>query len=350
MKQFDLNKIIRPNIQRLVPYSSARSEYNGAATIFLDANENSIAIGSNTYNRYPDPLQKELKQRISELKNVLSANIFIGNGSDEPIDLLIRMCCSPGVDNILICPPTYGMYEVAAQINDIAVQRVLLTNSYQLNVVEILKQVTENTKLIFICTPNNPTGNVMNETDIITILDTFQGIVVVDEAYIDFAAANSLALTLDKYPNLVILQTLSKAWGLAALRVGLAFASKEIIEVLNKIKAPYNINKASQQLVFQMLSDTEQTATAVNTLLQQRKQLAEALKKTSTVLNVYPSDANFLLVKFEDAANVYKYLLSKKIVVRNRSNQPLCENCLRITVGTFEENEFLITVLKEYQP
>lgn len=350
MKQFDLNKIIRPNIQRLVPYSSARSEYNGAATIFLDANENSIAIGSNAYNRYPDPLQKELKQRISELKNVPSANIFIGNGSDEPIDLLIRMCCSPGVDNILICPPTYGMYEVAAQINDIAVQHVLLTSSYQLNVLEVLKQVTENTKLIFICTPNNPTGNVMNETDIITILDTFRGIIVVDEAYIDFAAANSLALKLDKYPNLVILQTLSKAWGLAALRVGLAFASKEIIEVLNKIKAPYNINKASQQLVFQMLSDTEQTATAVNTLLQQRKQLAEALKKISTVLNVYPSDANFLLVKFENAENVYKYLLSKKIVVRNRSNQPLCENCLRITVGTFEENEFLITVLKEYQP
>ncbi|MGN6568495.1 MAG: histidinol-phosphate transaminase [Flavipsychrobacter sp.] len=349
MKQFNLESIIRSNIRSLTPYSSARSEFDGSDSVLLDANENSIATGNNNLNRYPDPLQQELKQVISSVKKISQGNIFIGNGSDEPIDLLIRMCCTPGVDNIIICPPTYGMYDVAAKINDVAVQTVVLTNEYQLNTAEILKQVNEYTKLIFICTPNNPTGNILNDSDIQLLLENFAGIVVVDEAYIDFADKRSWLCELSKYPNLVVLQTLSKAWGLAALRIGLAFGSQPIIMLLNKIKAPYNVNYLSQQAAIQALTKNNSLSNTVNTLKLQRQHLAKELISFPFVSKVYPSDANFLLVKFTNGNAVSNYLLSKKIVVRNRSNQPLCKNCLRITVGSPAENDLLITALKEYQ-
>lgn len=349
MKQFNLESIIRTNIRSLTPYSSARSEFDGSDSILLDANENSISKGNNNFNRYPDPLQQELKQVISNAKYIGSDNIFIGNGSDEPIDLLIRMCCTPGMDNVIICPPTYGMYEVAARINDAAIQTVLLTNEFQLNTAEILKQVDKCTKLIFICTPNNPTGNVLDDSDIQFLLENFAGIVVIDEAYIDFANKPSWLYKLAKYPNLVVLQTLSKAWGLAALRIGLAFGSQSIIALLNKIKAPYNVNYLSQQAAIQALTKNNSLSGTVNTLKLQRQHLAKELISFPFVSKVYPSDANFLLVKFTNGNAVYNYLLSKKIVVRNRSNQPLCENCLRITVGSPAENGLLITALKEYQ-
>ncbi|MBS1688653.1 MAG: histidinol-phosphate transaminase [Bacteroidetes bacterium] len=351
MNSFSLEKLIRQNIQQLIPYSSARSEFSGQATILLDANENSIAdIGDSNYNRYPDPLQKEVKKRISELKNIQPNDIFLGNGSDEAIDLLIRMCCTPGKDNIIICPPTYGMYEVAAQINDISVRKVILKENFQLDVPGILEQINAQTKLIFICSPNNPTGNLLNEKDIETLLNSFNGLIVIDEAYIDFGQANSWISRLKEFPNMVILQTFSKAWGLAALRMGAAYASKEVIAVLNKIKAPYNINHSTQQIVSQKLSDTEDLKNSINKITQQREYLTTALCKLDKVVEiVYPSDANFLLVKVKNANDVYNYLLQHKVVVRNRSNQPLCDNCLRITIGSFAENEFLLTVLKEYK-
>lgn len=349
MNQFNLESIIRTNIRSLTPYSSARSEFDGSDSILLDANENSISTGNNNFNRYPDPLQQELKEVIGRIKTISPNNIFIGNGSDEPIDLLIRMCCTPGADNIIICPPTYGMYEVAARINDVAVQAVLLTNELQLNTSEILAQVNEGTKLIFICTPNNPTGNVANDSDIQLLLENFTGIVVVDEAYIDFANKPSWLYKLSKYPNLVVLQTLSKAWGLAGLRIGLAFGSESIIELLNKIKAPYNVNYLSQQAAIHALTNNDSLSASVSILKQQRKYLAEELISFPFVSTVYPSDTNFLLVKFANGNTVYNYLLNRKIVVRNRSNQPLCENCLRITVGSPAENRLLIEALKEYQ-
>lgn len=348
MKQFNLEALIRPNIRRLTPYSSARSEFNGSNSILLDANENSITMLENdSYNRYPDPLQKELKEVIGSIKNISSNNIFVGNGSDEAIDLLIRMCCTPGADNIIICPPTYGMYEVAARINDVEVQKILLTDNFQLNTVEILRQINERTKLVFVCTPNNPTGNTLKDSDIQFLLENFNGIVVIDEAYIDFANKPSWLRQLSRYPNLIILQTLSKAWGLAALRIGLAFGAQQIVDLLNKIKPPYNVNYLSQQAAIQTLAKVSLLTTNVNALKLQRLYLADELMLLPVVSKVYPSETNFLLVQFTNAEAVYKYLLNRKIVVRNRSSQPLCENCLRITVGTTVENELLITTLKE---
>jgi len=351
MNNFSLEKLIRKNIQQLIPYSSARSEYSGQATILLDANENSISVpGDSNYNRYPDPLQKEVKKRIGELKNIQPENIFLGNGSDEAIDLLIRMCCTPGKDNIIICPPTYGMYEVAAQINDVSIQKVLLKEKFQLDVPAILEQINEQTKLIFICSPNNPTGNLLSNPDIETLLNNFDGLIVIDEAYIDFAQADSLVSRLKEFPNMVVLQTFSKAWGLAALRIGVAYASQEIIAVLNKIKPPYNISNSTQQIVSQKLSNTDDLKKSIHTLKQQRQYLQAALRNLSSVIeNVYPSDANFLLVRVKNANDVYNHLLQHKIVVRNRSHQPHCDNCLRITIGNFAENEFLLNVLKEYK-
>ncbi|HEX5151785.1 MAG TPA: histidinol-phosphate transaminase [Parafilimonas sp.] len=349
MIEFNLDNILRNNVKKLIPYSSARSEFEGDAQIFLDANENSLgSVLNRNFHRYPDPLQKQLKQKLGAIKNVPSENIFVGNGSDEAIDLLIRAFCNPGVDNILIFPPTYGMYEVAAEINDVAINKVLLTKNYQLDVDAIKNGIDKNTKIIFVCSPNNPTGNLLDTKSIEWLPENFNGIVVVDEAYIDFAGTESWIKKLDQYPNLVVLQTLSKAWGLAGLRIGFAYASKEIIHVFNKIKPPYNISEATQQLALRALQNEAQAKEKTNVLIQQKERLLEDFKQFDFINTIHPSDANFILVKVDNAKDLYQYLVSKTIVVRNRSSQPLCENSLRITVGTLEENDALLTALKHY--
>ena len=347
---FDLERLVRKNIRNLKPYSSARSEFAGAAEVFLDANEN--AFGSpagNGYNRYPDPLQTELKQRVAAIKNVDASRIFVGNGSDEAIDLLFRIFCEPGRDNVIICPPTYGMYRVSAAINDIAVREMRLTNEFQLDGPAIISGLTEQTKLIFICSPNNPTGNLMRRESVIDIANGFGGIVVVDEAYIDFAAEPSMAAELDHLPNLVILQTFSKAWGMAGLRVGLAFAGIEIIDLMNRVKPPYNVSGIAQRAVIDALSDQESVEQWIEMALQQRATLAERLGRLKFVETVLPSDANFILVKVADANVVYRFLLEERVIIRNRSNVELCEGCLRITVGTAEENARLTDALMKYE-
>lgn len=349
MKEFNLNNITRENIKKLIPYSSARSEYEGDAQVFLDANENSLgSMLQENFHRYPDPLQKKLKEKISALKNVNSKNIFIGNGSDEAIDLLIRAFCNPGKDEILIFPPTYGMYEVSAAINDVEIKKVLLNDNFELNIPLIKKSINDKTKIIFVCSPNNPTGNSFNENEIEDLLNNYNGIVVIDEAYIDFSDKASWLSKITRYPNLVILQTLSKAWALAGLRIGMAFASEEIIQILNKIKPPYNISVATQKLALQVLSDEEKAYQKIDILKKEKQKLIEDLKAFDFIKKIYPSDTNFLLIKVNDAARLYKYLLSKNIVVRNRNNQPLCENSLRITIGTPEENISLLQALKNY--
>lgn len=344
---FDLNNILRENIKNLVPYSSARDEYQGEASIFLDANENAFGSPLETnYNRYPDPLQYAVKKRLSEIKGVPPRNIFLGNGSDEAIDILFRSFCKPGVDNVIIVPPTYGMYEVSANINDIALQKVPLTDDFQLNLEGIAEAINPHTKLIFICSPNNPTGNSIIREDIETILANFGGLVIVDEAYINFSRQKSFIQELTEYPNLVVLQTLSKAWGLAGLRVGMAFASEEIIEVFNKVKPPYNINEASQALALQALNNIEQVNGWIKETLNERDRLVLGLKDFDFVLDIYPSDANFILVKTSDAQGIYNFLVENGIIVRNRSSVTLCEGCLRITVGTPEENTSMLNILK----
>jgi len=348
---FELNNIIRENIRNLAPYSSARDEFKGKEGIFLDANEN--AFGSpipGNYNRYPDPLQLEVKEKLSKIKGIPARNIFIGNGSDEAIDLLFRAFCRPGIDNVIICPPTYGMFEVSANINDVRIIKVPLTaEDFQLDTKNILKSVNENSKLIFVCCPNNPTGNGIKWSDIKLLLENFKGIVVVDEAYINFASYRSLAFELINYPNLVILQTLSKAWGLAGLRVGMAFGSEAIIAVLNKIKPPYNINIASQELVMNALEKTDLINDQIKEIVSERNKLSGELLQFPAIVKVYPSEANFLLVKVKDAAALYNFLVSKKLIVRDRSRVTLCENCLRITIGTKEENKIVLNALKEYR-
>ncbi|RFZ85456.1 histidinol-phosphate transaminase [Mucilaginibacter terrenus] len=347
---FDINNLLRDNIKRLVPYSSARDEFQGEASVFLDANEN--AFGSplvQAFNRYPDPMQHQVKLRLSQIKGVPARNIFLGNGSDEAIDVLFRSFCNPGVDNVIIVPPTYGMYEVSANINDVAIKKVLLTDGYQLNLEGIAEAIDDNTKLIFICSPNNPTGNSINRDDIETLLANFHGIVVVDEAYINFSRQKTFIQELTEYANLVVLQTLSKAWGLAGLRVGMAFASEEIIEVMNKVKPPYNINEASQTLTLQALANVEQVNAWIKETLEQRDKLVLTLKDMTFVRDIYPSDANFILVKTTDAKGIYNYLVDNGIIVRNRNNVELCEGCLRITIGTPEENNKLIATLQQYQ-
>jgi len=293
-------------------------------------------------------LQKELKLKISSIKNVSVENIFVGNGSDEAIDLLIRAFCNPAADNIVVCPPTYGMFEVCAGINDVAVKKVLLKSNFQLNKEAIKDELDKNTRVIFTCSPNNPTGNLMDTSDIEFLLQQFTGIVVVDEAYIDFAETETWLNKIHKYPNLVVLQTLSKAWGLAALRVGLAFASQDIIHVLNKIKPPYNISGITQRLALDALYKEEQKQEKVNIIREEKDKLQQLFSELSFIENVNPSDANFILVKTNDALKLYRYLVAQNIIVRNRSNQPLCENCLRITVGTAQENEMLSEALKNY--
>ncbi len=347
---FDINTILRENIKNLKPYSSARDEFQGEASVYLDANEN--AFGSpleQNYNRYPDPLQYAVKKRLSEIKGVPPRNIFLGNGSDEAIDILFRSFCNPGVDNVILVPPTYGMYEVSANINDVETRKVNLTDEYQLNLNGIAEAVDKNTKLIFICSPNNPTGNSIHREDIETLLTNFKGLVVVDEAYINFSRQKTFIQELTEYANLVVLQTLSKAWGLAALRVGMAFASEEIIEVMNKVKPPYNINEASQQLALQALQNVEQVNQWIKDTLTERDQLVLNLKAFDFVLDIYPSDANFILVKTTDAKGIYNYLVSHGIIVRDRSKVELCEGALRFTIGTPEENKTLLNTLKEYK-
>jgi histidinol-phosphate aminotransferase len=341
----DIQKLIRPSVRNLKPYSSARDEFKGSASVWLDANENP---NNNGLNRYPDPLQKKLKARISELKNVPAKNIFLGNGSDEAIDLLFRGFCAPRKDKALICSPTYGMYQVSADINDVEVIDVLLTPEWQLNLDGIRSHFSDpNLKLLFICSPNNPTGNSMKKEDVLSIVSDFKGLVVVDEAYIDFSEQESLATELDNHNNLVVLQTLSKAWGMAGIRLGMAFANTEIIDVLNRIKPPYNVNQLTQEVAWKELADETGFKKEVEVILSERTRLTEELSQLKNVLKIYPCDANFLLVKFTEPKTVYHALTDKGIVVRDRSK--VAEGCLRITIGTEAENSQLINELKRLQ-
>lgn len=346
---FDLNKITRSNIKQLVAYSSARDEFSGEAKVFLDANENSLGSPlMKWYNRYPDPHQIAVKQKVSIIKGIEAKQIFLGNGSDECIDLLFRSFCEPGKDNIIICPPTYGMYEVSANINDVLIKKVPLLDDFQLDLIHLENQIDVNTKIIWICSPNNPTGNSINRVDIETVLNNFDGIVVIDEAYINFAKQKSFVQELADYPNLVVLQTFSKAWGMAGLRLGMAFASQSIIEILNKVKPPYNINQATQDLALKALDEIGQVNDMIKLLVDMRDALVEVFKLMPSVEKVYPSDANFILVKITNAKKVYDFLLSRAIVVRDRSQVMLCQDCLRITVGTEQENTILIDAMQDW--
>ncbi len=353
---FNLDYLIRDNIKTLAPYTTARHEFTGEASVMLDANENALGspvtldIGSlhESLNRYPDPLQIALKKRIGEIKGVPVENIFAGNGSDEAIDVLMRIFCEPGVDNIITLPPTYGMYGVCAAINNIKVKEVPLNSDYQMDIQAIADAIDDFTKIIFICSPNNPTGNSITRQDIEIILNNFDGIVVIDEAYINYARQKTFAQQLMDYPNLVVMQTLSKAWGLAALRLGLAFGSKEIINLMNNVKYPYNINEATQQLALQALMNVEQVNQWTKTTIEQRSWLEVELSKLPLAEKIFPSDANFILAKITDANDVFTYLQHKGIIVRNRHTTKGCEGCLRITVGTAAENQALIEALKNY--
>lgn len=338
-----ITDLIRPNIRSLQPYSTARDEYEGDLGTFLDANESPF---DNGYNRYPDPHQKRLKSLLSPLKGVAKENIFIGNGSDEAIDLLFRIFCQPGKSNAISIAPSYGMYEVAADINDVKMRKVLLNEDFSLPVDRLLDAADADSRLLFICSPNNPTGNAFDQKDILRLVKEFRGIVVVDEAYIDFSDNPGMLEVLSQYPNLVVLQTLSKAWGMAGLRCGLAFASAEIIGYMNRVKYPYNINVATSEIVERLLS--EPVCDHVKMLKEERPKLADALGRFPFVKKVYPSDANFLLVKVDDANNLYDYLIANKIIVRNRDKVPLCNGCLRITIGTPEENLHLIATIMNY--
>jgi histidinol-phosphate aminotransferase len=349
---FDLNAILRPHILTLTPYASARDEYEGTEGIFMDANENPIgSITRQAYNRYPDPYQSAIKQKVAAIRGVPPNRIFLGNGSDEAIDLLIRATCTPQADEVILLPPTYGMYEVSASINDVPLVKVPLTPDFQIDLPAVLRAVRTHpkAKLLFFCSPNNPTGNRLRTEDILQVLDVFTGLVVVDEAYIDFAQGPSFVSRLDAYPNLVVLQTFSKAWGLASLRLGMAFASPAIIAILNKLKPPYNINGVTQQLVNESLDNLTSVEKMVGEILRQRDWLRDRLVELPVVRHVYPSDANFLLVKVQDARAVYHFLVNRKIIVRDRSNVKLCEGCLRISVGTAEENGQLLEALGKFE-
>lgn len=340
-----LNQLLRSTIQALKPYSSARDEYTGEAAVLLDANENPFNA---PYNRYPDPYQRKVKAKIATLKGVDSAQIFLGNGSDEPIDLLFRAFCEPALDNVISIDPTYGMYQVAADINNVEVRRVLLTEAFQLDVPALLKTVDERTKLLFLCSPNNPTGNCLKTADIEAVLNGFEGIVVLDEAYIDFAPGQSFLSRLNEFPNLVILQTFSKAWGMAGIRLGMAFADKALINVLSKIKYPYNINVLTQQKTLELLASDTQVNYSIEKLLSERELLETELKKLAYVQQVYPSDANFILVKTDCPKEIYNFLVEKKIIIRDRSSVALCDGCLRMTVGSPAENSLLLEALRMF--
>ncbi len=343
---FDIKKLVRPNIEKLKAYSSAKDEFTGQADVLLDANENSLGSPlTKWYNRYPDPYQKEVKEKIAFIKKLPQSQIFLGNGSDEIIDLLFRVFCEPGKDNSIICPPTYPMYEVSANINDVAILSAPLLTDFQLNVAHIEQLVNAQTKIIWICSPNNPTGNNIDRIDIETILNHFNGIVVVDEAYINFSKQKSFAQSLIDYPNLVVLQTLSKAWGLAGIRLGMCFANETIVGYLNKVKAPYNINLPAQELALKALDEVGQVNDMIQHLVEMRIALAEVIESMPHVIKVYPSDTNFLLVKIPHATKLYAYLSSKGIIVRNRSTLPNCEDTLRITVGNEKENTLLVDAM-----
>lgn len=339
----NLQQLVRKNVWNMKPYSSVRDEFKGEASVFLDANENPL---NDKYNRYPDPLQWSLKQKIAKVKNIAPENIFLGNGSDEPIDLVIRIFCEPRIDNIVAVDPTYGMYQVCAEVNDVEYRKVLLNENFDLDAQKLLEKTDRNTKLIFLCSPNNPTGNLLSREEIKKVLDSFAGIVVLDEAYIDFASEATWLNDLEKYPNLIILQTFSKAWGLAAVRLGMAFASAEIIKLFNKVKYPYNVNILTQNFVGDELDKLELRKQWIATLLEGRNYLINELPKLTFVEKIYPTDANFILVKVEDANSLYKQLADKGVIVRNRNSVSLCAGCLRITVGTDKENEMLIKTLR----
>ncbi len=347
---FNLDRLTRENIRNLIPYSSARDEFSGEAKVFLDANENSLGSPlTKWYNRYPDPHQLKLKEAISTVKAIDREKIFLGNGSDECIDLLYRCFCNPGKDNVIICPPTYGMYEVSANISDVEIRKAPLLNTFQLDLVHLENLTDEDTKIIWICSPNNPTGNSMDREDVEMILNNYNGLVVIDEAYINFSPQKSFLQELADYPNLVVLQTFSKAWGLAALRVGMAFASEEIIETLNRVKPPYNIGQATQELALKALEEVGQVNDMVIELVQMREALKGVFEKLPVIEKIYPSDANFLLIKVKGAKKLYNYLLGKGIVVRDRSNVKLCDDCLRVTVGTEQDNTVLVDALIDWQ-
>ena len=346
----DINLLLRENIRKLVPYASARDEFSGTANIFLDANENSLGSPiTPSYNRYPDPHQWKIKEQLTQIKGLPAQNIFLGNGSDECIDLLYRAFCNPTIDNVIIHPPTYGMYEVSAHINDVEIRRSPLTENFELNLSAMEELIDEHTKIIWICSPNNPTGNAFNRRDIEVILNNFEGLVVIDEAYINFSRHQSFIRELTEYPKLVVMQTLSKAWGLAGLRLGMAFASDLIIDVMNRIKPPYNIGQATQELVGKALGQTARVNDMIKEIVDMRGELAENLSRLSSVLNVYPSEANFLLVRVKNARQLYETLLAAGIVVRDRSRVPGCSDCLRITVGSKEQNKQLLDVMAVYQ-
>jgi len=370
-----INKLVRKNIRKLIPYTSARDDFAGDASVFMDANENpfdtnirieflkdseSIMVSNRVYyeigktslaklNRYPDPLQHELKDKIARVKSVSSENIFPGNGSDEIIDLLVRAFCEPGKDEVILLPPTYGMYRVVANIHNINIKEVLLTKEFQPDTSRISKAINPRSKLLFICSPNNPTGNAISYEIIKEILGTFPGIVVVDEAYIDFSEDKSILPLLKEFSNLVVMHTLSKAWGLAGIRLGIGFAGQEIIEILNRIKMPYNVNELTQRIALKSLEQSMKKQAQVLTILDEKEKLIYELEKLDQVKYIYPSDANFILIKVKNVKILYDFLIDNKIVVRDRSDMPLCEQCLRVSVGTPQENKKLIESVKSFQ-
>ena len=342
-----LEQLTRPNIWRLAPYSSARDEYSGKeAHVFLDANENPY---NKPFNRYPDPLQRELKKEIAKVKRVPEENIFLGNGSDEAIDLPYRIFCRPGIDNVVAIEPTYGMYRVCADTNDVEYRPVMLDDKYQMDADKVLAACDANTKLIWICSPNNPTGNNIDREQIEKVLNGFDGIVIVDEAYSDFSDQRPFRLDLAQYPNIIVLNTFSKAWGCAAIRLGMAFASKEIIALYNKVKYPYNVNMLTQQQAANALSSRKDIEDWVRLLLQERTRMMRAFLDLPICEKVYPSDANFFLAKMSDAQAIYDYLVDKGIIVRNRTRVTLCNECLRITIGTKSENTELLGALRSFK-
>lgn len=343
----DLNNLVRKNILELKAYSSARDEYKGLkANVFLDANENPYNA---PINRYPDPLQQDVKKKISALKSVPVENMFLGNGSDEAIDIIFRVFCNPKCDNVVSIEPTYGMYEVCANINDVEYRKVLLDDKFDFDADSLLGACDENTKVIFVCSPNNPTGNNLSRNQIERLLVEFQGIVVIDEAYSDFSTERPFRLDLGKYPNLIVLNTFSKAWGCASIRLGMAYASAEIIQLFNKVKYPYNVNLLTQEKALEVLSDITKIHQRINAIVESRNNLIDAFSQLPICSKVYPTDANFFLAKVCDANQIYNYLIDKGIVVRNRNNITLCNECLRITIGSNEENRLLLSALRQYK-
>ena len=345
MAKFDLKKLVRPNIWNLAPYSCARTEFTGQASVYLDANENPY---NEPYNRYPDPFQLKVKEKLSPIKGPTTEQICLGNGSDETIDLMYRIFCEPRVDNVVAIEPTYGMYRVCADVNDVEYRAVKLDNKFEFKAEDLLGKTDDKTKVIWICSPNNPTGNAMPEKEVTKVIKSFNGIVVVDEAYIDFSSHESLLKDIDQYANLVALHTFSKAWVSAGLRLGMAFANKDIIGIMNKVKYPYNINILTQQQALKMLDNETLKKDWVKILLDERSKLTKQLNELDVVLGTYPTDANFILTKVTDANKIYQYLVDKGIIVRNRNNVSLCLGCLRISVGKPEENSQLIKALANY--